>query len=208
MTNEKNLYIVFSHTSTRIGGIIRLMTGNFYNHASLALDPSLEKLYSCARYRKNVPLAGGFVVETPKRYMCDHAYIPIKICCLSVSNERYEKIKSEISVAAENPGYIIYNTYDALACICGFRYRINHAYTCISFVAAMLDLEEIAMIPQLEELLSNYVIYEGMLGDYTDIRQGIKDDRFFIPTGFASACSETFSHFKNLERRRHGFTDA
>ena len=68
MEEFKYLYIMLSRTGTGMGKVIRAFTRNEYNHVSLPLDSSFKRFVSFARYRQDVPLAGGFVAETPQRF--------------------------------------------------------------------------------------------------------------------------------------------
>ena len=59
----KNLYVMFTRTSTIIVKMIRAVTRYEFSHVSLALSDDLREFYSFARKKVNVPLYAGFVKE-------------------------------------------------------------------------------------------------------------------------------------------------
>ena len=81
----KKIYIVISQTGTMLSKIVRLYTGDTYNHASIALDKELRQMYSFGRINPYNPVIGGFVKESPnsgtfKRfYNTDIAIIELEI---------------------------------------------------------------------------------------------------------------------------------
>jgi len=59
----KKIYIVISQTGTILSKIIKLVTKKEYNHASLSMEGSLEKMYSFGRKDPYNPFIGVFVIE-------------------------------------------------------------------------------------------------------------------------------------------------
>ena len=59
----KNVYIVLTQTGTILARTIKLFTAEDYNHASICLDESFQKLYSFGRLRPYNPFIGGFLIE-------------------------------------------------------------------------------------------------------------------------------------------------
>ena len=57
-----DLYVMFSHTNTGMGRMIRAVTGSSYNHVSISLRPDLAVCYSFARRNKHNALAGGWLL--------------------------------------------------------------------------------------------------------------------------------------------------
>ena len=110
MNDEKNIYIVLSHSGTNLSKIVKLCTRKDYSHVSIALDENLEEMYSFGRVWAYNPFYGGLVHEelnkgTLKRFRDTKAAIYI----YKVSAEEYARIK-----------YIIYNMYDNRK-----KYRFN-----------------------------------------------------------------------------------
>ena len=79
-----DLYVMFSHTNTGMGRMIRAVTGSSYNHVSISLRPDLAVCYSFARRNKHNALAGGFVAEDAGR-LCDEGDIRVRVCRVPVT---------------------------------------------------------------------------------------------------------------------------
>ena len=91
---DKSIYIILSQTGTMFSKALKFFTGAEYNHASISLSPTLNKMYSFGRLNPYNPFIGGFVQEgkdigTFKRFSKTKAMVlEIKINC-----DQYEKIK-------------------------------------------------------------------------------------------------------------------
>ena len=59
----KSVYILLSKTKTIPSNLIKLFTREPYSHTSLALDISLNEMYSFARRGMYNPFNGGFISE-------------------------------------------------------------------------------------------------------------------------------------------------
>ncbi len=170
-TNEmKSIYIVFSSTRCGIGRMIRTFTHNKYNHVSISLDPSLETLYSFARYHKNAPFYGGFVIESCLRYFQGGGTADIKVCEVAVKSEVYDMIKDKLELMDNRRDTYIYNTLSAFFTLFKKRIVIPKSYTCVEFAVDLMsefnidcNLQEkkFYYIKDVEQILSDKVIYEG-----------------------------------------------
>lgn len=60
---SKKVYILLSKTKTVPSNLIKLMTREPYCHTSLALDISLDEMYSFARKGVYNPFNSGFISE-------------------------------------------------------------------------------------------------------------------------------------------------
>lgn len=159
------IYVVFSRTPGKLGKMIRIVTWGKYNHVSLALDPDLRRCWSFARIHETTPLYGGFVHESPLRFMRRGVPSQIMICKLEVDNIKYDALQHQLRIIKRS-GYI-YNTVSALAAIIHRRINIPRSYTCVEFVVNMLQISGIAIpngyisVDALAALLSDQIIYSG-----------------------------------------------
>ena len=71
------------------------------------------------------------------------------------------------------------------------------AYTCVEFAAAILRLEGIVRIRQLEEALAGREIYAGTLDGFTSSRYG-GGDLYFARLARLEAARATVRHFRAL----------
>lgn len=158
------LYVLFSRQNTKIGRVIRVFLRNSrYTHVALALDEKLYTVYSFSRARHDSPFSGGFVREYPVHYIIGEKDVPIKICRVQLTAEEYAAAKSRLEDSIIRREKLIYNLFDALVLPFGRRYRLKDAYTCVSFTAYAIGMDETKNIGDLENRLSAGVIYEGGL---------------------------------------------
>ena len=174
------LYVVFSSTNSGVAKFIRVMTRNFYNHTSVAVDPSLKKMYSFARRHKNAPFISGFITEKPGRYLDEGQDITIKICKVPVDEKTFRLASDTISRYRNSPDVTYYNYISALTSVFRLRLHMQDCYTCVEFSSSMIGDENTCVIHDLEKRLKEYVVYEGSYKKY--IGEYISDDKeYFTP---------------------------
>lgn len=174
------VYIVFSSTHNRVGQLVRRVTGEVYNHASIALDGELSRMYGFARRFYRTPLYGGFVKESLSRYHQNGKAANIRICKLPVTREQYETLEKLLADMFENREHYLYNHLSALGAMVHRRVKAKDAYTCIEFCVGILhslgidvDPERYWSVGQVEQLLRPYAIYTG------PIPEGAYDAEFY-----------------------------
>lgn len=210
----KYIFIVLTRTHGGIPQIIRTVTGDRYNHASVAFSRTPHLLYSFARIQSVSPLVGGPVAE----YLCrfthgSEAKVPAAVFAVPVTPEVYRRVKTTVRCIFGDGEYM----YNLISVVCyplfgGFdTYK---AYSCSEFVAVLLDMMGINIGGQacgcrpddLFDVLSEHAdareIYRG------DIRGFLKEPRnhpcrrddFFAPLG-SSTVIEAGKFFFELGRR-------
>lgn len=163
-----HIYVVFSATPYIIGRAIRKITGEKYNHASIALDPDLTQMYSFARRFYRTPLYGGFVKESRARYHLGNKASQICICKIPVTQEQYTAIDYKLTTMYSRADAYIYNHISALGAMLRRQIPAKDAYTCVEFCTRILhdlgmdvDPAKYHSVCDLEQLLSEHVIYTG-----------------------------------------------
>ena len=188
------LYIMLSRTDTGMGRLIRFFTREEYNHVSLSLDDTLQHFVSFARYRQDVPLAGGFTAETAARLMSCGNAMPAKIFKIEISPEDAQKLNILFQMADHTS--LVYNSLGALLNSCHIRCAIPGAYTCLEFSGAILG-KSYRSIQALGEDLEPFEIYRGDL--FQILRKPFDfDSPFFQKRGFWKGSWDTLKHFKTL----------
>ena len=172
---QKYIYIVFSATPYFIGKVIRTVTGEMYNHASIALDEKLERMYGFSRRYYEVPLYGGFVWESLSRYHVNGKSTYVSICRLPVTNEQYAHLENLFAEMYANRDHYIYNHISALGALFHRRVRAKDAYTCIEFCVQILSTLGIDLDPKkyysvcdVQRLLQDYEVYTGKMYSPTE----------------------------------------
>ncbi len=193
------LYVMFSHTNTSIGKMIRTVTGGEYNHVSISLDDDLSTCYSFARHNKYNAFTGGFVAEDASR-LCDGGDdIKVLVCRVPVSRRQYEVARRLVTVCRAQPDRTLYNLYGAMASVAGVHLALPGAFTCVEFVGRCLGQRTIR-IETLQRRLEKYAIYEGSYLEYTGAALHRQGEYFrYIHPAWA-ACRDA-AHLSRLSMR-------
>jgi len=204
---DNAVYIVFSATPTGMGRLIRAATCHRYNHVSLSLSRDMEKMYSFARYHRTIPLYGGFVVESILRYSSFAGQSRVKVCRLSVDEPRLTYLRNYMERLWQEREEYLYNTPGALVSLLHCPLPIPKTHTCITFVHDIITRFRLAegiparcpSISRLEQLLEDYVVYEGPVPAAEGSDWG--EDDFAQATTHRYAFYSTARHFGRLAKR-------
>jgi len=188
------LYVMLSKTDTGMGRFIRFFTRGEYNHVSLSVDDQLQKFISFARYRQDVPLAGGVVAEPPERLLSCGKAIPVRIFRLEITGAEAQQLEDLFAQAEKAP--LVYNSLGALLSSCHIPCSIPGAYTCLEFAGAILGNS----YPSIQALGAALEPWEYYHGDLCQLLQdsGDRTDSFFRHRGFWKGSWDTTVHFKTL----------
>ena len=163
-----HIYVVFSATPYKIGRTIRKITGEAYNHASIALDSDLNRMYSFARRFYRTPLYGGFVKESHARYHIGSKISQICICKIPVTQEQYAAIDTKLTSMHNQADHYIYNHISALGALLHRHIPAKDACTCVEFCTQTLqelginvEPKKYCSVSDLKNVLSEYIIYTG-----------------------------------------------
>ena len=103
----KKIYIMLSRTGTLPSRLIHISLGGPYTHASIALTPETDKLFSFARRTLHNPFNAGFIVENTNELI--FAKYPNSLCAvysLDVTEEAYKNMENILyRFLAENHRY-------------------------------------------------------------------------------------------------------
>ena len=186
----KHIYIVISQTETGFAKTIRKFGHVRYNHASIALDKSLYRMYGFARTEQYGYLCAKLVRETTDRFMVGATDgIPVVIFEIPVTDIQYKWVEDEIIRIKDDPTYR-YNLFSVLSYPVFKGFSSYKSFTCIEFVLYILqelgkDFDEpIAKYTpdQLLELLNSYICFEGDLLKYMPVYTRSED--YFNPVSF------------------------
>ncbi len=193
-----DIYLVFSSTQYRIGKMIRRITGESYNHASIALDANLTRMYSFARRHHSTPFYGGFVRESLSRYCFNGVPADVCICKLPVTQTQYEWLENTLQKMEENKEHYLYNHFSAAYALFHKNLPLEDAYTCVEFSVAILyqlgfpvDCTKYYSVGDLKSLFDSETIYTGPIPAAAE-----KDLQYYKPIKHPIAV--TVSSFRNL----------
>ncbi len=177
MEENKKIYFILTHTGTVLSKIIRLYTKKTYSHISIALDDSLNTMYSFGRLYAYNPLIGGFVIEgkmigTFKRFKNTDALV----LSYDVSEEQYERIKKDIDVFINNKKKYRFNMVGLIFVALNRKIKIENSFYCAEFVKYIVEKEDIITnLPNIikpedfRKVSNTKLVYQGKLAKYEKI---------------------------------------
>lgn len=172
----KTIYIVLTDTGTLFTRMIKRVTNAPYNHASIALDPQLQHLYSFGRKSLRLFWNAGFVREgrdegifrVLRRTTC-------VVLALRVDADRYDRIVREIARFELEAERYKYNFLGLFNFALGRPLHRSNAYFCSEFVATVLLRSGIDLVKKPPGLTAPHDfmacpalirVYEGPLSGY------------------------------------------
>lgn len=168
MSEAKYLYILFSSTPYRMGRMIRFITGEPYNHVSIALEEELTSLYAFARRYYRTPFYGGFVVESPSRFHHRSRTAEVSLCRIPVTAEQWQALRARLSSMEGSAHRYLYNHLSAIAAPLHRKIAVRDAYTCAEFAVSVLSSIGLAYDPRrfytigdIAAGLKDYHLYAG-----------------------------------------------
>ena len=194
------IYVVFSSTPYKIGKTIRALTGEKYNHVSIALDAELTQMYSFARRYYKTPFYGGFVKESLSRYQLNQNKATVEICKIPVTKLQHERIRIRMRQMLRNSKRYLYNHISIFGTLVKRPVKTKGAYTCAEFCVLILnelgfklDSKKYYTIGELENLLHEYAVYTGPIPDETD-----HDSEFYAKKPIPHPALKTIKDFLKL----------
>ena len=183
MVESKMLYIMISKTDTGVGGIIRRVTGFPYNHVSMTLDPSFRSWVSFARFHRDTPLYGGFLIEPAERFFAKGKQVDIRIFALELTAQRYGELEALFAKASTPDSGYIYNYFELVTLIFGIKFPVSNAFTCLGFANHIMGTEYVD-IKELNREMEPMLYYQGTLNALVP-DSGDRSNIYFSKLGLA-----------------------
>lgn len=171
----KKVYIVLTQSGTLFSRFLRCITGKPYNHASIALDESLDEFYSFGRKIPRNPFIAGFVTEHKDTGVFEiFKKSPSVVIELSVTNEQYEKIEDILNKFKENADEYKYDLINLAFVYSKYHVKRINRFFCSQFTAYILNTAGIDT-PKVPEhiqamdflkLKKSTIIYKGNIQNY------------------------------------------
>lgn len=176
---EKSVYVVLSQTGTMFSRALKFFTHAEFNHASISLSPTLDKMYSFGRLNPYNPFIGGFVEEgknvgTFKRFYKTTAMV----IEFKVSEEKYKAIEYFIEYFKNNKKEFHYNYLGVLFACFKKHHTSSKRFYCSEFVKTCLETFEIENADELPKIIkpidflklnNKRIIYQGFLQNYMSV---------------------------------------
>ncbi len=172
--NQEFVYIMVSKTNTLLGLMIQRLLGVSYNHCSIALDDSLETIYSVGRKEIWNMFAAGFVVESKSSgFFAAHHNSDIVLMRIPVTPSEKQQLRQ--TIADYQRTACKYNLLGLVYCYRGIPKERKNRMFCSQFVAEVLKRAEIDVLGKPSSLVrphdflsvpSAESIYIGKIGQY------------------------------------------
>ena len=165
---DRYLYIIFSATPYRMGRFIRTVTGEPYNHVSIATEQDLRHMYAFARRHYRTPFYGGFVTEEPCRFHHNGDTAQIMLCRLPLSEAQWETLNKRLGDMQSHPERYLYNHLSAALAPLHLQVSVPDAFTCAEFTVSVLQelgfpfrADRFYTIGQIARRMEPFQIYSG-----------------------------------------------
>ena len=171
----KQIYIVLSQTGTLLSRLVKLFTKKPYNHSSISVDKSLNKMYSFGRKNPYNPFIGVFVEEhinagTFARFKMTQC----KVISLPVSEKQYNLMQEELKKIEDKRDIYKYNVLGLVFAGVKVNIPVKNKFYCSEFVRHVLkqgnvDMKEIPDVVYPTHFLKLDGVkteYEGLLRKY------------------------------------------
>ncbi len=172
--SQEFVYIMVSKTNTLLGMTIRRVLGVSYNHCSIALDDSLETIYSVGRKELWNMFIAGFVVESKSSgFFAVHKESDIILLRIPVSYKKKQRLRQVILDYQKTT--CKYNLLGLVYCYRGIQKDRENRLFCSQFVAEVLKQSEIDVLDKPSSLVRPHdflnvpyaeAIYIGKIGQY------------------------------------------
>ena len=130
---QDHIFVLLMQTGTSVAKVLQFFTRKPYNHASVALDLTLEEMYSFCRNHIHFPLPAGFNQEivgegTLGRFLV----IPCEIYAIPVTKEKKQDFEQNLAYFKNHRSMFSYKCWGSAQPSCGFAGRENTSCTVLS----------------------------------------------------------------------------
>lgn len=137
------VFIVTSFTYTPFGKVISTFQKSKVSHASLALDSSLNKMYTFSMDLFSGNFPGGFAVESLDQYKKQHNDSYIKVIAIFLKKKDYDNLIIVINNIASDINKYKYHAMGIVEILFNIKGESEDKMICSEFVARMLRLIDV-----------------------------------------------------------------
>lgn len=172
---QEYLFVLLSQTGMNVSRLIQLFTRKPYNHASIAVDLTLDEVYSFCRTHCHFPLPATFNQEViGKGTFGLFSTIPCEIYAIPVSSESKQKFLQYLEHFKISRSQYSYNLLGLCTTFLHIRWSRQNKLHCAEFVARLLQYTGVELEKQpslytpddLRYIPNALLIYRGELNRY------------------------------------------
>ncbi len=192
MQDQTYIYILLSRTGTSVARCIRLFTRMPYSHASIALDLSLEEVYSFCRTYRRFPLPATFNrEEVGKGVFGAFLTIPCEIYALALTPQEKRELLRRLEYFKQHRSRYSYNLLGLCTTFFHIRWTRQHKLHCSEFVARLLEATGIPLEKppslytpdDLRSLPQMRLVYRGELNQFYQMQRHKQAAASDVPLG-------------------------
>lgn len=143
---QEYVYVLLSQTGTRVARCIRMFTKKPYSHASIALDLSLEEIYSFCRTYRHLPLPATFNREIiGKGTFGSFLTIPCEIYAIALTPSSKQEFLRYLEHFKLCRSRYSYNLLGLCTTFFHIRWTRYHKLHCSEFVARLLEFTGVTL---------------------------------------------------------------
>lgn len=137
---QEYLFVILSQTGTNVARFIKIFTKRPYNHASVAVDLTLEEVYSFCRTYRRFPLPATFNREIiGKGTFGRFLIIPCEIYAIPVSSDSKQEFLRYLDHFKFYRSRYSYNLLGLCTTFLHIRWTRQNKMHCAEFVARLLQ---------------------------------------------------------------------
>lgn len=172
---QEYVFVLLSQTGTRVARFIRMFTKKPYSHASVALDLSLEEIYSFCRTYRHLPLPATFNrEEVGKGTFGLFVTIPCEIYAIALTESSKREFLRYLEHFKQCRSHYSYNLLGLCTTYFHIRWTRRNKMHCSEFVARLLEFTGVTLEKQpslytpddLRRLPEMQLVYRGELNQF------------------------------------------
>ena len=173
------IFICMVYNKSLHGELIKKVTNSQYSHVGIALDSSLDNIYSFT-YHNNITRDNGFGSDTIRYWLNKDKNSKLAVAVIFVDSETYKKLKRNIKWFENNKYKTKYNFKNAIDILLNkvTDLKDGFAFMCSNFVDMILRMCNIELIDKNNNLVvpgdfykltknpKIFLLYEGLTRNY------------------------------------------
>ena len=173
---DKNpVYIIMVYTGSAFGKLIKRYTHGVYTHAAIAIDGTLDKLYSF-NLANNYSKLGGFSIESLDGYIRDNKDGIMCVYTVFITDEQKRKLKKQLDYFTYNVDKTKYSIFNVFTMIANKPVELANDMICSQFVDRMLKMIDMDITGKASALVTPNDLYKSTSNKVFKVFEGRLDE--------------------------------
>lgn len=172
--NKNPVYIILVYTASTFGKLIKQYTHGIYTHAAIAVDHTLEKLYSY-NLANNFNLLGGFSIESISGYLRDNKDAIMCVYTTFIDDVKKHKLQKQLDYYINNVDKTKYSFLNIFSLLANKPVELANDMICSQFVDRMLKSIDLDITGRSSSLVTPNDLYRTGQGKIYKLFEGRVD---------------------------------